>query len=146
VRIGLAGLARGPGRRDGPLPAYEGKMLHLGHVHGRIAELAAHVHAARRLVLAAMRRKSAGADATSVCRLAKAYTSELSVRVAVEAVRLHGSAGVRPGWPAERILRDSLPNFYGGQSSDYVEYIAAHAFSIGRGRRGGESITLRVWR
>ena len=105
-------------------PAYGGKMLHLGHIHGRIAELAAHVHAARRLVLAAMRQKSAGADATSLCRLAKAYTSELSVRVAVEAVRLHGSAGVRPGWPAERILRDSLPNFYGGQSSDMLRDIA----------------------
>lgn len=105
-------------------PAYGGKMLHLGHIHGRIAELAAHVHAARRLVLAAMRQKSAGADATILCRLAKAYTSELSVRVAVEAVRLHGSAGVRPGWPAERILRDSLPNFYGGQSSDMLRDIA----------------------
>ncbi len=112
---------------QGNRPAYGGKMLHLAHVHGRLAEFAAHVHAGRRLVLAAMRRKMAGGDATSLCRLAKAYTSELSVRVAVESVRLHGSAGVRPGWAAERILRDSLPNYYGGQSSDMLRDVAVGA-------------------
>ncbi len=105
-------------------PAYGGEMLHLAHVHGRLAEMRAQIDAARLLAWEALRLKSRGGEAGHLCRLAKIHTSEMAVRVAVESVRLHGSAGIRPSWPAARILRDTLPNFYGGQSSDVLRDMA----------------------
>jgi alkylation response protein AidB-like acyl-CoA dehydrogenase len=44
----------------------------------------------------------------------------MAVQVAIDAIRLHGSAGIRKDYPVERILRDSLGSFYAGMSSDVL--------------------------
>jgi butyryl-CoA dehydrogenase len=100
--------------------AYGGPMLALQNIHGKLAEMRMQIDAGRLLTWEALGLKAAGKDTGRKCQMAKIYTSELAVQVAIDAIRLHGSAGIRKDYPVERILRDSLGSFYAGMSSDVL--------------------------
>ncbi len=100
--------------------AYGRPTLEIQNIHGKLGEMRSQIDAARLLVVEALAHKAAGREAGRLCRMAKIYSSELTVRLAIDAIRLHGSAGIRADYPVERVLRDSLGSFYAGMSSDVL--------------------------
>ncbi len=104
-------------------------MLHLAHrIHGRLAEMRAQIDAAWLLAWEAGPAEVAGERRGHLCRLlAKIHTSEMAVRVSRWSPFVSTAArgaGVRRGRRRGSSARDTLPNFYGGQSTDVLRDMA----------------------
>ena len=72
----------------------------------RVADMATHLEAARRLVYHAASLYAAGEECTSEVSMAKLFATEVANRVAYEAVQLHGGYGYMREFPVERFFRD----------------------------------------
>ena len=73
----------------------------------KLADMAAEIEAAELLILQAADLKNRGQKVTKESAFAKYYASEVSVRVATEAVQIHGGYGYTKEYPAEKFYRDS---------------------------------------
>ena len=82
----------------------------IGHFQGigfKLAEMATEIEAARLLTFQAGNDKSQGKNVTQIGAMAKLFASEACVKIANEAVQIHGGYGFTKDFPVEKFLRDS---------------------------------------
>ena len=72
----------------------------------KLADMATEIEAARLLTMQAAQLRQAGKKSTSESSMAKLFSSEVAVRVANEAVQIHGGYGLIKDFPAEKYYRD----------------------------------------
>jgi alkylation response protein AidB-like acyl-CoA dehydrogenase len=72
----------------------------------KLADMATEIEAARLLTLKAAQLKQAGEKSTKESSMAKLFSSEVAVRVANEAVQIHGGYGFIKDFPVEKYYRD----------------------------------------
>jgi alkylation response protein AidB-like acyl-CoA dehydrogenase len=75
-------------------------------IQGTLADMAADIDAARLLVYRAAWVKQQGRPSTKVTSIAKLFATEAAVRIASDAVLLHGGRGYSNAYPVERYYRD----------------------------------------
>lgn len=94
-------------------------------VQFQLARMATEIQAARLLVYDAARRKQAGLPFLAEAAMAKYYASEMAVRVAAQAVDLHGGVGFTKDYPVEKLYRDAkIGAIYEGTSNMQLQTIA----------------------
>jgi len=82
----------------------------IGHFQGigfKLADMATEIEAARLLTFQAGDDKNQGKNVTQIGAMAKLFASEVCVKVANEAVQIHGGYGFTKDFPVEKFLRDS---------------------------------------
>lgn len=72
----------------------------------KLADMATEIDAARLLTLRAAAIKQEGKKTTRESSMAKVFSSEVAVRVACEAVQIHGGYGFIKDFPVEKYYRD----------------------------------------
>lgn len=100
--------------------AFEGALEHaksriqfgrpIGHYQAnsfRLAEMAMNIDAARLLMLRAAGLHHQGRDCFQEASMVKLFASEMAVRIANEALQMHGAAGYMMDSPAQRYFRDA---------------------------------------
>ena len=73
----------------------------------KLADMATEIEAAELLIRQAADMKNRGVKMTKESAMAKLYASEVSVRVANEAVQIHGGYGYIKEFPVEKFYRDA---------------------------------------
>jgi acyl-CoA dehydrogenase len=89
----------------------------------RFADHATEIEAARSLTYHALRKIVAGEDATMEVSMAKWFSTELSWRVADDALQVHGGYGYMMEFPVQRAWRDSRLGPIGGGSTQIMKEI-----------------------
>ena len=83
----------------------------------KLADMATQIEAARMLCLKAAWLKDKHEDYTLASSIAKLYSSEVAMRVSVEAVQIHGGYGYVKEYHVERMMRDAkITQIYEGTS------------------------------
>jgi hypothetical protein len=75
-------------------------------IQHKLADMATDIEAARWLVYSAGARKDAGKRVTRESAMAKLFASEMAVRVADQALQIHGGYGFIKDYPVEKFYRD----------------------------------------
>jgi len=75
-------------------------------IQWKLADMATEIEAARLLTLQACHRKDHGQPVTKEASMAKLFAGETAVRVAGEAVQIHGGYGFLKDYPVEKFYRD----------------------------------------
>jgi alkylation response protein AidB-like acyl-CoA dehydrogenase len=75
-------------------------------IQHKLADMATSIEAARWLTYAAGARKDAGKRVTRESAMAKLFASEMAVRVADQALQIHGGYGFIKDYPVEKFYRD----------------------------------------
>ncbi len=75
-------------------------------IQNKLADMATEIDAARLLTYRAGYMKDRGERVTKESAMAKLYSSEVAVRVANEAVQIHGGYGFTKDYPVEKFYRD----------------------------------------
>jgi alkylation response protein AidB-like acyl-CoA dehydrogenase len=101
-----------------PIAAFQAIQL-------KLADMATAVDAARLLTERAAERKQAGEKVTRVAAQAKLFASETAVRVAEEAVQIHGGYGYIKDYPVEKFWRDSKLCTIGEGTSEIQRLVIA---------------------
>ncbi|MGY5354614.1 acyl-CoA dehydrogenase family protein [Wenyingzhuangia sp. IMCC45467] len=83
-----------------PISAFQG-------VSFKLADMATEIEASELLTHKAAAKKELGEKMTTIGAMAKMYASETCVRVANEAVQIHGGYGYTKDFPVEKFYRDS---------------------------------------
>lgn len=80
-----------------------------GHqlVQGLLASMATDVHAAKLLVYRALWMMAQGQRCAIESSIAKAFTTEAALRVASNAIQVHGAFGISREFPVEKYFRDA---------------------------------------
>ena len=113
-RISIAALAVGiaQGAFDSAL-SYSKQRKQFGKpissfqaIQWKLADMKTQIEAARWLTYAAAFAADAGKPSTQLSAMAKLYSAEIGVRVANEAVQVHGGYGFIKDYPAEKYYRD----------------------------------------
>lgn len=73
----------------------------------KLADMATQIEAAELLTRKAGRIKDAGESSTKLSAMAKLYASEAAVKIADQAVQIHGGYGYIKGYPVEKFYRDA---------------------------------------
>ncbi len=95
---------------DTPIANFQG-------VQFQLADMATQVEAARLLVYKAAYRASKGLSYGDDSAMAKLFASETAMRVATQAVQVHGGYGYTREYPVERMMRDAkITEIYEGTS------------------------------
>lgn len=76
-------------------------------VQGLLADMATDLECSRLLTLKATTLVEAGRRCEDVAAMAKWFSSEAAIRVASNAIQVHGSYGLATEFPLERLLRDA---------------------------------------
>ena len=83
----------------------------------KLADMAMEIEAAKLLTLQACALKDAGKDYIKEASMAKLFASETAVKVAREAVQIHGGYGYVREYEVERMYRDAkITEIYEGTS------------------------------
>jgi alkylation response protein AidB-like acyl-CoA dehydrogenase len=82
-------------------------ISHFQGISFKLAEMATEIEAADLMVHKAAFLKNAGKPVTLQSAMAKMYASEICVKVANEAVQIHGGYGYTKDFPVEKFYRDS---------------------------------------
>lgn len=85
---------------DKPIASFQG-------ISFKLADMATEIQAAELLTLQACDLKMRGEPMTKVAAMAKYYASEVSVRVANDAVQIFGGYGYTKDFPVEKFYRDA---------------------------------------
>jgi len=94
----------------GPIGRFEG-------LQAALADMAAQIRAGRLLYVRAASLRDAGEPDSAAASMAKLYASEMSNRVAYQAVQMHGGYGYVTDYPVERLYRDArVTTIYEGTS------------------------------
>ena len=75
-------------------------------IQDKLAGMATDIEAARWLVYSAGARKDAGKRVTKESAMAKLFASEMAVKVADQALQIHGGYGFIKDYPVEKFYRD----------------------------------------
>ena len=94
-------------------------------VRQKIADMATEVEAARLLTMQAAALKDAGVPTTLQSSMAKVYASEAAVRVAEQAIQIHGGYGYTKEYPVERAWRDAKLCTIGEGTSEIQRLVIA---------------------
>lgn len=87
----------------------------------RLAKIIINIEAARLLIYQAAAKRDAGEPYEVEASMAKAFTCEMAVRAACEALHCFGGYGIMKEYPASRYLRDTLggPSYAGTTEIQY---------------------------
>ena len=85
-----------------------------------LADMATHLTAARQLVLHAAARVDSGERADLEAGMAKLFASEAAMRIALDAVRVHGGYGYSTEFDVERYFRDA-PLMIVGEGTNEIQ-------------------------
>jgi alkylation response protein AidB-like acyl-CoA dehydrogenase len=115
TRLGVAsfGVGTGQGALDAAIAhvrkrkQFGSTLSMLGVVQTKVAEMATLVEAARSLLYRAAQKSDAGEIDPALVAMAKWYASEVAVKVADEAIQLHGGAGILEEYNVEHYWRDA---------------------------------------
>ncbi len=118
--------------------AYAGERKQFGRpistfqlVQEMIARMVVDRDAARLLVFRAGELKDRGVGSTLETSIAKYFASEAAVRVALDAIQLHGAYGYSNAYPVERYLRDAkVATIYEGTSQIQKLIIGEHVLGV----------------
>jgi alkylation response protein AidB-like acyl-CoA dehydrogenase len=91
----------------------------------KLADMATEIEAARLLTYRAGALKNQKKRSTKESSMAKLYASEISVRVATEAVQIHGGYGYVKEYPVEKFYRDSKISTIGEGTSEIQRLVIA---------------------
>ena len=91
----------------------------------KIADMATEIEAAELLIFQAADKKNRGEKVTKLSAMAKYYSSEVSVRVANEAVQIFGGYGYTKDFPVEKYYRDSKLCTIGEGTSEIQKLVIA---------------------
>lgn len=132
-RISIAALAVGTAQG-----AYEAALRYARerHAFGRpiaefqatqwkLADMATQIEAARLLTWRAAALKDAGKRTTRESAMAKLYASEIAVKVAEEAIQIHGGYGYTKDYPVEKFWRDAKLCTIGEGTSEIQRLVIA---------------------
>ena len=132
-RISIASLALGIARG-----AYEAALKYAQERHQfdqpissfqaisfKLADMATEIEAADLLILQACDLKNRGESVTKISAMAKYYASEVSVRVATDAVQIFGGYGYTKDFPVEKFYRDSKLCTIGEGTSEIQKIVIA---------------------
>jgi hypothetical protein len=101
-----------------PIAAFQG-------IRFKLADMATLVTAARLLTERAADEKDAGRKTTVISSQAKLYASEVAVKVAEEAVQIHGGYGYIKDYPVEKFWRDAKLCTIGEGTSEIQRLVIA---------------------
>ena len=107
-RIGISGQALGIGQAA--VDEARALMRENGHEQGDdflLADMATRVQSARLLAYNAASRCSRGLPFTLEASMAKLFSTDTAMQVALDAIQIAGEAGARKGSPFERHVRDA---------------------------------------
>ena len=96
----------------------------------RLADLATEIEAARALSYHALRKLVAGEDAVREVSMAKWFATELSWKVADEALQIHGGYGYMMEFPVQRAWRDSRLGPIGGGTTEVMKEIIGRSYGL----------------
>lgn len=112
--------------------SYAGQRIQFGRplskfqvIRHKIADMAAAIEAARSLTYHALSLFSCGEDAVAEVSMAKIYACETAIRVADEALQIHGGYGYMMEYPAQRFWRDARIGTIGGGTTEIMKEIIA---------------------
>jgi alkylation response protein AidB-like acyl-CoA dehydrogenase len=91
----------------------------------KLSEMATQIDAARLLTLRAAWLKDNKRPTTKESAMAKLYASEIAVKVAEEAIQIHGGYGYTKDYPAEKYWRDSKLCTIGEGTSEVQRLVIA---------------------
>lgn len=91
----------------------------------KLADMATQIEAARLLTLQAAAMKDAGKKVTKYSSMAKLFASEVAVKVAEEAIQIHGGYGYTKDYPVEKYWRDSKLCTIGEGTSEIQRLVIA---------------------
>ena len=94
-------------------------------IQHKLADMATEIDAARLLTLRAAWLKDSGAPVKKESSMAKLYSSEVAVRVANEAVQIHGGYGFIKDYPVEKFYRDAKLCTIGEGTSEIQRMVIA---------------------
>jgi alkylation response protein AidB-like acyl-CoA dehydrogenase len=94
-------------------------------IQNKLADMATEIDAARLLTLRAAWLKDTGAPVNKESSMAKLYSSEVAVRVANEAVQIHGGYGFIKDYPVEKFYRDAKLCTIGEGTSEIQRLVIA---------------------
>lgn len=77
-------------------------------IQGAIYDMVVDAEAARLLVYKSFDKLDRGEKAYADCAIAKAFATEAAVRVATNALTVHGAYGLQDEYPIERYVRDAM--------------------------------------
>jgi alkylation response protein AidB-like acyl-CoA dehydrogenase len=98
-------------------------------IQHKLADMATSIEAARWLMYCAGARKDAGKRVTRESAMAKLFASEMAVRVADDALQIHGGYGFIKDYPVEKFYRDvKLCTIGEGTSEIQRMVIARHVY------------------
>jgi alkylation response protein AidB-like acyl-CoA dehydrogenase len=143
-RISIASLALGmaQGAYEASL-AYAQQRQQFGRpiaefqaIQWKLADMATEIDAARLLTLRAAALADRGCRVTREGSMAKLYAGETAVRVANEAVQIHGGYGFIKDYPVEKFYRDVKLCTIGEGTSEIQRMVIAREILKGSGRSG----------
>ncbi len=94
-------------------------------IQHKLADMAMEIDASRLLTLRAAWMKDSGMNVNKESSMAKLYTSETAVRVANEAVQIHGGYGFIKDYPVEKFYRDAKLCTIGEGTSEIQRLVIA---------------------
>jgi len=92
----------------------------------KLADMATAVHASRLMVYHASRLKDEDGDYVTAAAMAKLNAAEAAVRVAKDAIQIHGGYGYVKEYPVERFYRDAKGCEIGEGTSEIQRLLIAH--------------------
>ena len=99
-------------------------------IRHKLAEMATTIETSRSLAYSGLRMFAAGLDALREVSIAKLYCTEAAVRVADDAVQIHGGYGYMREYDVERGLRDARLGPIGGGSSEIMKEIIGKTLGL----------------
>ncbi|MDA8442707.1 MAG: acyl-CoA dehydrogenase [Peptococcaceae bacterium] len=131
ISIGAMALGIAQAAFDAALQ-YAGERQQFGHplshfqaIQFKLADMATQIELARLMVLQAARLKDAHLPFGKEAAMAKLYASETAVRVALDAIQIHGGYGYMKDFPVERYLRDAKLTEIGEGTSEIQRLVIA---------------------
>lgn len=134
-RVGIAAFSLGIARAS--LEAsikYAQERKQFGHaladfqvIQFKIADMATEIDAGRLLTWRAASLADKGETHTAESSMAKLFSSEAAVRIALEAIQIHGGYGYLKDYPVERYLRDAKLGTIGEGTSEVQRMIIARS-------------------
>lgn len=91
----------------------------------KLADMATEIEASELLLHKAASLKNKGERMTKIGAMAKMYASEVGVKVATEAIQIHGGYGYTKDFPVEKFYRDAKLNTIGEGTTEIQKLVIA---------------------
>ena len=101
------------------------KIAEFQGIQFKLADMATQIQAARLLVYDAAMLKDQGKVITKEGAMAKLFASEISTKVCLDAIQIHGGYGYTKDYPVERFLRDTKLMEIGEGTSEIQRIVIA---------------------